>query len=470
VFNTVDKHTHAYKIAAFDPMQPFVEKNQKAIETMDLAPEYNVTNLPNGFTVLTESTTFPSAIQMGFLIDVGTRDETAESSGALLALKNTYLKTLKHTNETINYCMIQMSGGNMTMDYDQERIYFKGQCIEYDVIDMFQMMVDIALEPRSTLAANVARSKNGKSHDLYNHLRNFDPFADTQEMLLRTAYGYNTLGMPRLGFTKNMDNIDSRMLQQFIMDNITPKKCLIVASGVQNHQEYVDLVKERLGDMLPVPEHQFVREAAKYIGGESRQWTETPNTSITLAFESVPWSSPDVPAFFVMNQLIGSAQAFSSGGPGKGMHSRAVRAMQNNSFVDGMSGLNSHFSDSGLFGLTIEGPGSHSQELMSTITEMFNGLKEPIDEVELNRAKNILKMNVLMAMESSNDRLEEVARNFMTFGDLTFEKYCQNIDNVTSAEINAVAARLTAGQPTLLVSGGAINLVPSVTDVHRQLN
>ena len=55
---------------------------------------------------------------IGFLIDVGTRDETSETSGACLALKNTYLKTLKHTNETINYGMIQMSGGDMTMDYD----------------------------------------------------------------------------------------------------------------------------------------------------------------------------------------------------------------------------------------------------------------------------------------------------------------------------------------------------------------
>jgi len=84
------------------------------------------------------------------------------------------------------------------------------------------MMVDIALEPRSVLAANVARSKNHKSHDLYKHLAKFDPFSDIQELLLRTAYGYNTLGMPRLGLGKNIDNIDARLLQQFIMDNITP--------------------------------------------------------------------------------------------------------------------------------------------------------------------------------------------------------------------------------------------------------
>lgn len=74
------------------------------------------------------------------------------------------------------------------------------------------MMVDIALEPRSVMAANVARSKNAKSHDLFNHLSKFDPFASQQELLLRTAYGYNTLGMPRLGKSKNIDNIDARML------------------------------------------------------------------------------------------------------------------------------------------------------------------------------------------------------------------------------------------------------------------
>lgn len=333
------------------------------------------------------------------------------------------------------------------------------------------MMVDIALEPRSVLAANVARSKNQKSHDLFNHLAKYDPFATNQELLLRTAYGYNTLGMPRLGLAKNVDNIDARMLQQFIMDTITPRKCLIVASGVTNHKEYVDLVKERLGNLYPVPEHEFQRAPAEYIGGEYRQWAETPATTICLAFESCPWTSPDLHTYYVMSQLIGSAQAFSSGGPGKGMHCRAItNLMQKNPYVDGASSLNSHFSDSGLFGISIEGSGSHSQDLMNLAIDELNALKEPIDEVELNRAKNILKMNVLMAMERSEDRLEEIARNFMTFGDLTFHQYCEKIDAVTSSDVNAVASKLLQGKPTLLVTGGAINMVSSAADVSRQLN
>lgn len=75
------------------------------------------------------------------------------------------------------------------------------------------MLVDIALEPKSVLSANVARSKNRKSHDLEKHLHKYDPFSYNSEILLRTAYGYNTLGMPRSGLEHNIDNIDARMLQ-----------------------------------------------------------------------------------------------------------------------------------------------------------------------------------------------------------------------------------------------------------------
>ena len=103
------------------------------------------------------------------------------------------------------------------------------------------------------------------------------------------------------------------------------------------------------------------------------------------------------------------------------MYSRAItNLMQRYNFVDGVSGINTHFSDSGLFGLTIEGPGSHSQDLLSVLLEELNNLKTRISDEELARAKNILKMNILMSMERQEDRLEEIARNYMTFGDLTF--------------------------------------------------
>lgn len=222
VLNTFDRSTTSYSLVHNTPADELA--NHEPLEVERTESEYQATTLSNGFTVLTESEDFPGPVHMGFLMNVGTRDETAETSGSLLALKNVYLKTLKHTNETVNYGMIQMSGGAMDMDYDQETTYFRGNCIEYDTVDMFQMLVDIALEPRSVLAANVAKSKNRKSHALAEHLAKFDPFAFNEDLLLRTAYGYNSLGMPTLGLEGNVEQIDARVLQKFIMDNVTPRK------------------------------------------------------------------------------------------------------------------------------------------------------------------------------------------------------------------------------------------------------
>lgn len=78
-------------------------------------------------------------------------------------------------------------------------------------------------------------------------------------------------------------------------------------------------------------------------------------------------------------------------------------------------------------------------------------------------------MNILMALERQEDRLEEIAKNYMTFGELNFHQYCDKIDAVTSDQINRAAEKALSGTPTMIVTGGAINLVPNITDVQRQL-
>lgn len=108
-----------------------------------------------------------------------------------------------------------------------------------------------------------------------------------------------------------------------------------------------------------------------------------------------------------MNELLGSAHAFGSANSG-----RAHEVVKNNGFVDTVSGINSNFTDSGLFGVNITGAGSHSADLLKVAIEQLDKLRQPIDETELARAKNTLKMNFMLAMEGSGDRLEEVARNY----------------------------------------------------------
>lgn len=213
--DTYNQSALAFRMAKYDPTQEFHGHNPVVVGSGSEQRDYKIRKLNNGITVITETSSMPSAVHMGIHLNVGVRDENTETSGACLAIKNTYLKTVKHTNETINYGMIQMSGGETTMEYDEETMLYRSSCFDYDVVDMFRMLWDLAFEPRTILAANVAKDKNRSSHKLSHHLGHYNPFQNNPSYLMTTAYGFNTLGMPLMGFESNLSNIDSKMLQDF---------------------------------------------------------------------------------------------------------------------------------------------------------------------------------------------------------------------------------------------------------------
>jgi processing peptidase subunit beta len=95
-----DKSSANYKTATLSPAVA-LGRDRTVIEK-ETEHVYQVSKLANGVTVLTESASSPSRVDVGVLLDVGTRDETSETSGSLLSMKNTYLKTVMNTNETIN--------------------------------------------------------------------------------------------------------------------------------------------------------------------------------------------------------------------------------------------------------------------------------------------------------------------------------------------------------------------------------
>jgi len=42
-----------------------------------------------------------------------------------------------------------MSGGETSMEYDEESMLYKTSCFDYDAVDMFRMISDMALEPKN---------------------------------------------------------------------------------------------------------------------------------------------------------------------------------------------------------------------------------------------------------------------------------------------------------------------------------
>ena len=78
--------------------------------------------------------------------------------------------------------------------------------------------------------------------------------------------------------------------------------------------------------------------------------------------------------------------------------------------------------------MSIEATNSFMYDALMDLMDELKFLNHFIETTDLMRAKNVLKMNILMAMERNEDRIEEIARNYITYGYFTFKKYLEKID------------------------------------------
>ncbi|CAD8077207.1 unnamed protein product [Paramecium sonneborni] len=449
-----DKSSDLYKLAAGCPKTAV---GQQGNEIREQERRYEVSKLSNGITVLTESASSPSRVDVGILLDLGTRDETNETSGSLLSIKNTYYKSVLNTNETINYGVIQQSGGEFEMDYDQESVYFKAHCLAHDVVDVFKVVADCALEPRSVVAANAAIEKNYGTHNLENIIKSGEAF---NEAIFKTAFGLTGLGMPLRGFKNNIGNLSAYNIQKFQLENINPSRIIVTGAGIYNHSEFVSLAQDTLS-FISAGQSTKTRTQTQYIGGEVRNLTDDNEIAIGLLFPSANWSSSQAAVFQVLNALLG--QTGSS-------QSRLQRNILNkNSYADVVESLNFTFSDAGLFGVKVIGSADKGSELLLSVLNELKSLTGSISNSELTRAKQILKTQLFFALERTADRLEEAAKNLKIFKAIKLNEYASYIDAVTSDQVNKAVIDLLKTRPSLVAEGGLANRLPTYDQLLNQL-
>lgn len=412
-----------------------------------------MTTLPNGVRVLTEKGSFPGNSHFGILIDAGTRDETDETSGLCNALKTIFLGN--HSDEGLNYSRVLQSGGDLTMLYDQERIFVQGQCLPSDSKDFMQMMVSSVFSPRSLADQQQAHERLLQKWKLHDDA--LDKKLD--ELLPTVAYGPTGLGRPLMGVQSNVKNLTWEQMNEFRETMMTGDRIIVVGGNVDSHNDFLLSVGPYFDSLKPVQAQP--RVASSYLGGDFRIESESETLNFYLAFEGVSWKDPNYFTAAVLKTLIGQGGGFSSGGPGKGMHSRSyTHILPKYPFIDSIAATNTSFSDSGIFGIKVIGlaeyGGNISEAVVRELADLVN-----ITELEVQRAKNLLKTQILLNLEKSASRVEEGAKSLGAFG-RPYDGliYTKAIDRVTRDQLRALLAQLLASNPTLLALGGDTSVVP----------
>lgn len=454
--NTVDLPNHT----------PILRGNQPS--------SVQITKLSNGISILTETTPFPTSVHMGVLIGGGTRDETPRNnydySGVCMALKENYLKSHLRSNEKENYNTVQKIGAEMSMMYDQERILYYGQCLSQNAESLLQVISDCALEEK-TKEDEVDGRKRLAEYWKYKD-ETFTLLQAVDETWPTVAYGPRDLGLPLGGSKENFTNITVDHLNSFRKDVMQPDNILVYGGGVYNHDEFLELARPYFEGYSNTSTYQ--RPKSEYKGGEHRIEMPTDTSEMTylhLTFQGVSWTDSEMPALNVLKTLVGDGGGFSTGGPGKGMHARAyTHILAKYPWIDSVKSINSVFTDNGNFGLLTIGLSQYCGYMMDGVTKELIDLTR-VTDLEVSRAKNLFKAQIMITLEKTGTRIEELARCYQTFGKVvTLQDYIKLIDAITPGQIRKLAERVLKTKPTMVLIGGNLDQIPSVDKISSRFN
>jgi len=217
---------------------------------------------------------------------------------------------------------------------------------------------------------------------------------------------------------------------------------VLAAAGNLEHDRLGDLANKLLAD-LPA-KRAASAQAARYIGGDRREPRDLEQLHLVLGF---PGPSLEETDFYTATVL---STAF-----GGGMSSRLFQEVREkrglvyaiHSFVHG-------YRDSGLFGIYAGTGESEAAELVPVLCGEIVRLADGLGPVELNRAKAQMKAGLLMSLESTSARCEQLAQHLLIHG-TPFDpaEAVRRIEAVDATAIGRVDTRWRSAPPTLAALG-----------------
>jgi len=254
------------------------------------------------------------------------------------------------------------------------------------------------------------------------------------------------------------------------LEHISPNKVWIGGSGVENHQELVDLAERKLAFMPTLEETSSTREQSEWLGGENRVSSEGNTTDMALCFKGASWTDADMVALQVVATLVGNSNAFHLSIRQPSTLRSWKNVVSQAAFVDSFSSVNYHFSDSGVFGLRASGQTSHAPQMAELLCQELNSLATtPVSDAELEAAKTTLTLRVLKGLELQENRLAETMKNLKTFGKVMHPEYASMIANVTASDVQNAVNRCLTSKPSFIAQGGDVARIQSLETLEGML-
>jgi processing peptidase subunit alpha len=415
-----------------------------------VAPTTQVTTLANGVKIASENT-LGASMAVGMYIGAGSKNENPYTVGAAHLLERMAFRATANRSSFRITREAEVIGANLLASASREQMAYTVDCLKTNFPEAVELLADAVMNPKLAEheVAEVAKSLKAEMAELASNPANL-----MMEAVHAVAYG-GGLGQPLVATPAALSHINGDALAHFVQANYTASNVVLAASGV-DHADLV-AVAEPLLSQLPAGPGGGARDTA-YVGGDYRVATDSPVTSVVLAFEFAGgWKDHKAStAMTVLNTLLGGGGSFSAGGPGKGMYSRLyTRVLNKYTWAQNCTAFHSVFDDTGIIGISAVADGEHAGDMVKVMAMELQAVAAGgVDAKELERAKAATISSILMNLESKAVVAEDIGRQILTYGERKSpQDFIAAVKALTPAEVSAVAAQALKSVPTLCIVG-----------------
>jgi predicted Zn-dependent peptidase len=413
-----------------------------------------VTRLQSGLTVVSERMERVETVSLGAYVATGSRNEQAEENGVShflehMAFKGTERRTAAEIAEEI-----EAVGGHINAYTAREQTAYYVKVLKEDTPLAADIIGDIlthsTFEPEELeRERGVILQEIGQANDTPDDII-FDHFQEH-------AFPDQPIGRPVLGSEAGIKAMPRATLTGYMRRHYAASNAVVAAAGNLTHDAILELVGQHFVDLPGDPPPPMT--PARYTGGEFREARDLDQVHIVLGFPSVGYSDRDYYPTLLLSTLLGG-----------GMSSRLFQEIrEKRGLVYSIYSFGAPFLDGGLFGIYAGTGESEAEELMPVTLEELRKVQTEVTEVELARARAQVKASLLMSLESTGSRCEQLARQLQVFGRVvpTAETVAK-LNAVTTADVCRAAARHFRATPTLAVLGPG-ERVPALSAIADKL-
>lgn len=400
---------------------------------------YHKEIMDNGVTVIAEDIPHVRSASIGVWVKSGARDELAETSGYShfvehMCFKGTAKRNAKQIAEALDSV-----GGQIDAFTSKEHTCYFARVLDQHINLAWDVLSDIFL---NAIFENEEIEKEIKIVIDEINLYEDTPDEKTNELFVKTLWQGHCLGQSILGESKNINEIKRERLIDFLHRKYTPDKIVVAVAGNIKWNHILKLVENSFGRIRgkSEPETETLPALSPRTVMEERDLEQV---HFCFGTRGLHRTHKERYSLYIINAILGGS-----------MSSRLFQEIrEKRALAYAIYSYQSSFKEAGLFAVYGGTNPKNFSTIVDVVLEEFRKIKaQRVPDEELRRAKEQLKGNFMLGLESTSNRMSRIARLEMSFNKIfSLDETINSIEMVNQKSIQSVANEIFDNNALTLV-------------------